>query len=130
MFLLSRTQFVTLAAASVLAAFAAILPAGAVEPLTNLGPVGPYEPILAAFGSKRLIAFYVPDSGRCSINAVVFDAAPSDAPYSSSRVRIKLWPGETFDLDGPQGKTINLQCGDNAANLALSGPAEFIGGAR
>ncbi|MGA7373089.1 MAG: hypothetical protein WBW37_10805, partial [Methyloceanibacter sp.] len=26
--------------------------------------VGPSEPILATFGDKRLIAFYVPDSGR------------------------------------------------------------------
>ena len=36
---------------------------------TNLGPVGPYEPILTSVGSKRVIAFYAPDNGRCAVSA-------------------------------------------------------------
>jgi hypothetical protein len=93
---------------------------------THLGPVGPSEPILATVGNKRLIAFYVPDSGRCSINVVLFNAAPAEAPASSARVRINLWPGEVFHLDAAQQKSVDLRCGDNAATLALNGPAELI----
>ncbi|MGO8842269.1 MAG: hypothetical protein ACLQF1_14395 [Methyloceanibacter sp.] len=93
MFLNSRFQLMTIAAAGALVVLtAANAPARALEPISHLGPVGPYEPILATVGSKRVIAFYVPDSGRCSINAVVFDSASPETPYSASRVRINLWP--------------------------------------
>ena len=102
------------------------MPASAEESRQNLGPVGPYEPILATVGNKRLIAFYVPDSGRCSISAVVFDVAPPEAPYSPARVRINLWPGDSFHLDTAGQKSVDLSCGDNASTLVLSGPAELI----
>jgi len=88
----------------------------------NLGPVGPSEPIL---GNKRSIAFYLPDSGQCSISAAVFDAAPCEAPYSSARVRLSLWPGRIVSPAVSQ-KSIDRSCGDNASSLALSGPAELI----
>jgi hypothetical protein len=121
----SRFRFLTVAAAGALTGLMyGAAPAAAEEPLARSGPVGPYEPILTKMGSKRLIAFYVPDSGRCGVSAVIFDAAAPDAPYAAARVRTTLWPGETFHLDGAQRDTIDLRCGDNAANLALSGPAE------
>ncbi|MGC2340262.1 MAG: hypothetical protein WA453_01495 [Methyloceanibacter sp.] len=112
-------------AGAVAALLAASTPVSAEEPRQHLGPVGPSEPILATFGDKRLIAFYVPDSGRCSINAVVFDAASAEASNSPARVRISLWPSESFHLDAGQ-KSVNLRCGDNASAMALSGPAELI----
>jgi hypothetical protein len=126
MFLFS--QISRLAAGGALAALtAASAPVSAEESPVHLGPVGPNEPILATVGNKRLIAFYVPDSGRCSISAVVFDIAPpADAPYSPMRVRINLWPGEVFHLDAEQQKSVGLRCGENAATLSLSGPAELI----
>jgi len=34
--------------------------------------------------------------------------------------------GEAFALDGTQQKSIDLRCGENAATLALNGPAELI----
>lgn len=123
----SRSQFMTIVAASATAALTlASAPARAEEPMTHLGPVGPHEPILTTIGSKRLIAFYVPESGRCSINAVVFDVASPDAPYAAWRIRISLLPGEAFHLDGTEHKSIDLRCGKDAASLALSGPAELI----
>src|SRR5262245_35666730 len=70
----SQSSKLALAGAAA-ALLAASTPVSAEEPRQHLGPVGPSEPILATFGNKRLIAFYVPDSGRCSINAIVFDAA-------------------------------------------------------
>ncbi|MGB2931865.1 MAG: hypothetical protein WBE08_08280 [Methyloceanibacter sp.] len=124
----SRFNFKTFAAAVAALATLALAagPAGAEEPMTQVGPVGPYEPILTTLGSKRLIAFYVPDSGRCAINAVVFDSASADAPYSASRARISLWPGEVLHLDGTDQQSIDLRCGEAAAALTLSGPAELI----
>ncbi|HEV3241641.1 MAG TPA: hypothetical protein VGY14_00015 [Methyloceanibacter sp.] len=123
----TRLKLLTAAAAlSLVGLAAANNPVSGEERTTHLGPVGPNEPILATVGNKRLIAFYVPDSGRCSINAVVFDVAPADAPYSSARVRINLWPGESFHLDAAGQKSVDLRCGENAATLALSGPAELI----
>jgi hypothetical protein len=125
MFLLSQSSKLAVAGA-VAALLAASTPASAEESRQNLGPVGPNEPILATVGNKRLIAFYVPDSGRCSINAVVFDVAPPEALYSSARVRMNLWPGESFHLDAAGQTWVDLICGDNASTLALSGPAELI----
>ena len=71
------TRSLSLAAASaVLALAAASIPARADELAQNLGPVGPREPILTWVGSKRVIAFYQPDSGNCAVHVVVWD--PTD----------------------------------------------------
>ena len=49
---LSRIRLIGLAAAGALAALAAAgAPAHADDPLTNLGPVGPHEPILVKIGN-------------------------------------------------------------------------------
>ena len=107
------------------AAFAALLgllgaaePARAEEAITNLGPVGPGEP--------RIVAFYVPERGGCSVNAVVWKDEGADAPYGSARVRISLKPGQTVALDGAQRQSLGLLCGADAATLAAIAPAELI----
>jgi hypothetical protein len=128
MFPLSRVQFLNFAAAGALVALtAAGTPARADELLANLGPVGPYEPLLTTFGSKRMVAFYVPDTGHCAVNAVIWENpnADTDMPYSSARVRISLRPGQIFHIDSAENQSLNLQCGDNAATLALD-TGEFI----
>ncbi|MGH6826648.1 hypothetical protein [Methyloceanibacter sp.] len=118
-----QLKLFTAAAALTLAGFAAGSPAAAQEPLTRAGPVGPYEPILASVGSKRLIAFFVPDNGRCAVNTVVWDSQAAEAPYSSARMRISLNPGQAFQLDGAKLETVSVQCGDNASTLSVGGPA-------
>jgi hypothetical protein len=47
---------------------AAVTPATAEEYVTNFGPVGPNEPIIAALGGQRVIAFFEPDRGSCSVH--------------------------------------------------------------
>jgi hypothetical protein len=70
----NRIQLLSLAAAGALVALTvANTPTHADELLSNLGPVGPHEPILTTVGSKRIIAFYVPDTGSCAVNAVVWE---------------------------------------------------------
>jgi hypothetical protein len=65
------TRFLSLAAAGAVALSMANIPARADEFAQNLGPVGPNEPILTTVGSKRIIAFYELDKGRCAVNAVI-----------------------------------------------------------
>ena len=73
MFPLSR-NFLKFAAAGAFVALTAVsTPARADELVQNLGPVGPHEPILAWVGSKRIIAFYSPDSGNCALHVVVWN---------------------------------------------------------
>ena len=109
---------------------AASIPAHADELAQNLGPVGPDEPILTTVGSKRVIAFYTPDNGRCTFDAVVWDKADAeaDAVYSAVRVRISLNPGQMVQIDSPANKSLSLQCGDNTKTLAIVGPNKFIAG--
>ena len=124
---LARIRLIGLAAAGALAALTvAGVPAHADQPLINLGPVGPYEPILVTVGTQRVIAFYVPERGACSVNAVVWKDGDPDAPYASARVRISLKPGQMVQLDGAQRQSMSLLCGADASTLAVVAPAELI----
>ena len=124
---LYRIKLVGLATAGTLAALTvAGVPARADQPLINLGPVGPSEPILVTIGTQRVVAFYTPDRGLCAVNAVVWKDADPDAPYSSARVRISLKPGQMVQLDGGQRQSMSLLCGADASTLAVAAPAELI----
>jgi hypothetical protein len=123
---LSRFQFLKFAAAGALVALtAASTPARSDELLANLGPVGPHEPILTTVGSKRVIAFYEPDSGHCAVNAVVWDNTDAD---TAARVRVSLNPRQMVQIDSPENKSLNLQCGDSAESLAIVSPPKLIAG--
>ena len=133
----TRNQCLKLAAGALVALTAASIPAHADELAQNLGPVGPHEPILTTVGSKRIIAFYEPDSGRCAVHAVAWDNADADSviakfgpdpAHSAVRVRISLNPGQMVQIDSPANKSLSLQCGDNAETLAIVGPNKLIAG--
>jgi hypothetical protein len=90
---------------------------------TSLGPIGPNEPILANIGGQRVIAFFVPESGSCAVNTIIWkDAGADSAP---SRVRMSLRPGQMVRFDGEQ-LSMNLLCGVDASTLAVVAPAELI----
>ena len=65
MFSLPRNFLKCAAAGAFIALSVSGTPGRADEMAQNLGPVGPHEPILTTVGSKRVIAFYEPDSLRC-----------------------------------------------------------------
>ena len=119
----SHRRFLTFAAAGALVFTAVSVPARAEELLTHLGPVGPNEPILTAVGSKRVIAFYEPNSGHCAVNAVVWENTSADTERPL-RVRMHLKPGQMVHIDSTSNESLNLEslnlrCGDNAASLAV-----------
>jgi hypothetical protein len=116
---LTRIQLLSLAAAGVLIALTASTPARADEMVQNLGPVGLNDTLLAAVGGMRVIAFLESGSGRCAVNAVVWDK-DADPGESAKRVRVRIESGEFVHIDNAvQGEAVHLQCGSNAATLAI-----------
>jgi len=111
----------SISACAALAIFATGWPALAEQATRNQGPVGPYEPILTTVGAKRVLAFYVPENGGCAVSAVVWDkdANTGTSPYSSSRVRLELSPGQAMKLDATGNESVRLKCGDDATTLTV-----------
>jgi hypothetical protein len=121
---ISRSRF--LLAICALGAFAGLsVSAQADEYATNLGPVGPNEPILANIGGQRVIAFFTPDRDSCAVNTIVWKDAGADTPYTSSRVRVTLRPGQMVRIDDAR-LSMNLLCGADASTLSVVAPPELI----
>ena len=126
----SHRRFLTFAAAGALVFTAVSVPTRAEELLTHSGPVGPNEALLTAVGSKRVIAFYEPNSGHCAVNAVVWEKTGADTARPL-RVRMHLKPGQMVHIDSTSNESLNLEslnlrCGDNAASLAVVNTSELV----
>jgi hypothetical protein len=113
------TKFARLAAVGTLVIAAALsLPVRADDQPQNLGPVGPNEPILSPVGSKRVIAFYTPDSGHCGLRVVVWNPADVDAT-STIGLRMKLIPQQVMYIATPENGSLGLQCTEDAERLTV-----------
>jgi len=133
---LTRIKLLSYAAAGALLALVpAGTPAHANEVIQNFGPVASYEPILTAVGDERVIAFYLPDNGRCAVHVVVWDNPIANSLIakfwgreltSAKRFRIDLSPGQITHIDSVDNESLDLQCGDNAATLAIVDSDEHI----
>jgi hypothetical protein len=116
--MLSRIQFLKFGAAGAFVALSvASTPAGAVDIVQNLGPVGPNEAVVATIAGMHVVAFFEPGNGRCALNAVVWDDLDADAK-SAKRIRVSIEAGQIVHIDTAEQKSLNLQCGSNAATLA------------
>jgi len=124
--LLRTLRILPLAAASMLAALAFTDMASADQAQVNLGPVGPYQPIVATVGDKRIIAYYAPDGGKCAVSAVVFDTSTVDRGQTPARIRVALHPGELFHLDSVVDQTVVLTCGPNAQMITVLNRGELL----
>jgi hypothetical protein len=120
------SHILSLAAAVALVAFsAASLPARADDLVDNLGPVGPHEPILAWSGSKRIIAFYQPDSGKCAVHLVLWNPADGKAE-STVAYEATLNPRQMGHIDTSERQSFLLQCDGNAERLVIVDPNTCI----
>ena len=130
MFPLSHKHFTKFAVAGAFVALTAVsfsIPARAGELVENSGPVGPHVAILTTVGSKRVIAFYEPDNGRCAVHAVVYEMADAyTGATTAARVRISLNPREMVHIDSADNKSLNLQCGSNAQTLSAVDDDELV----
>lgn len=125
--MLKNRKILSIAAGALLAGLSMTNTASAGEPAkANLGPVGPFEPILATVGKSRLVAYYKADGGKCAVNAVMFSTSPLGGGYGSTRVRVALHPGELFQLDGADGDRAVLTCGPNAKGLTVLNRNEVL----
>ena len=119
MFPLTRIHFLKFAAAGAFGALSVCSPpVSADEMVQNLGPVKAHEGLLASVGSMRVIAFFEPGSGRCAVNAVVWDTLGADPGESAKRVQVSIGPGEIIHIETARQESLNLQCGSNAATIA------------
>ncbi|ODR95157.1 hypothetical protein AUC70_05420 [Methyloceanibacter stevinii] len=115
-----------IAAAGALSLFAATGFASADDShATNLGPVGPYQPILAKVGDSRLLAYYEPDQGKCAVSAVMSTAA-ADGAVDAKRVRVSLHPGELFHLDGVNNERVVFTCAPDAKAMTVLNKGEVL----
>lgn len=126
MLVLSRIMRLAFAVTVLAVLVLAAVQARADQPLTNIGPVGPSEPILVKVGEQRFVAFFTPERGECAVIAVTWKDADPEEAYSSARVRASLKPGQFIELDGPQRRSVGLLCGADASNLTITAPAELI----
>ena len=110
----------SISACAVLAIFATAWPAFAAEATHK--SIGPNEPIMTTVGAKRVLTFYVPANGGCAVSAVVWDmdANTGTSPYTSSRVRMELNPGQSMELDSSGKESLGLKCGAGGSTLTLS----------
>ena len=120
------TRILPLAATGAFVAFTAVSTAAtAYEPVDNLGPVSPSEPILATVNGKRIIAFYQPDHGNCAVHLVVWNPTDENAE-STAGFQATLNPRQIAQINSAENKSLYLQCGDNAERLAIVDTAEFV----
>ena len=97
-----------------------LAPASANEIAQNLGPVGPNEPIVTTVGDKRIIAFYEGGTGRCGLNAVVWNRA-DESGASAAGFRVSLGARQIIRVFSAYDKSLVLQCGDKAETSQHSG---------
>jgi hypothetical protein len=112
-------NFLKLAAVAAFGALSAFNPARAEEMVQNLGPVGPNDTLLAKIGGMQVIAFLESGSGRCAVNAVVWDSVGAEPGISTKNVRVRIEPGEVVHINNAAQESVHLQCGSNAATLAI-----------
>jgi hypothetical protein len=126
MYSLTRIRSSGFAAVGALVVLAvASIPTCADEPAQNPGPVGPNQPILATVGSKRVVAFYLPNGGQCAVQAVVWEGKDT-AAGSAARFRVSLKPRQVMHLDSVENASLSLQCGDSARTLAIIQTTESV----
>jgi hypothetical protein len=96
-------------------------PVAAGGPAAKLRPVGPYEPIIASVGVRRVVASFVPEFGHCTVNASVWDSIEAQSD-SAVRIRVSLSPGQMIHFDSleTETKSLHLQCGDDAKTLPIA----------
>jgi hypothetical protein len=81
--------------------------------------LNPIEAGSFSLGATHIVAFYVPQAGRCAVTAVVEEIV-GDAPSASpARIRFDLAPGTRAFIDNAGGRSVALECGADAQVLTI-----------
>ena len=74
--------------------------------------VTPLQAVMQAVGGSRVMAFYTSEAGRCATTVM-----PNEEP--GPRVRVALAPTTTAIVEGLEGASLALTCGDAAASMTV-----------
>jgi hypothetical protein len=80
---------------------------------------------VTTFGGNGVIAFYEPDGAHCGLYAVVYNLA-DESGASAAQIRISLNAGQIVNIDGPDSKSLSLQCGDSAETLQIVDSSSLV----
>jgi hypothetical protein len=106
-----------------LASSAALIPAHASEDalVTKRVLYAQAQAMTYDIGSKSIRGYYVRRNGACSVILMVTEKIDPETstPFSAARVRLVLQPGAVAGLDSEEGRSLNITCGEAAANLRV-----------
>ena len=124
----SRSYLSALAAAGALVALvAANGPARAEDPTTNLGPVGPREPILVTMGDQRVDRLLRAERGYLRRQRRRAGRTLRPTRLCLVRVKLSLQPGETVPVRRTADRQVDdLLCGADASTLTVRRSGELI----
>jgi hypothetical protein len=73
------------------------------------------------FGSKAMSGVFVAQSGACLVTLMVIEKSPSEdpLPFTATRVRLMLNPGQIAGLDSEEGRSLNFTCDTGAKDLVV-----------
>jgi hypothetical protein len=73
------------------------------------------------FGSKAMSGVFVAQSGACLVTLMVIEKSPSEdpLPFTATRLRLMLEPGQIAGLDSEEGRSLNFTCDTGAKDLVV-----------
>jgi hypothetical protein len=65
--------------------------------------------------------YFVEEAATCLITLMIIERSDPEAllPFSPTRVRLVLYPGQVVGVDSEEGRSLNFTCGDDATALLV-----------
>ncbi len=81
----------------------------------------PIQNISYEFGSKSMSGYFVEEAATCLITLMIIERSDPEAllPFSPTRVRLVLYPGQVVGVDSEEGRSLNFTCGEDATALLV-----------
>ena len=120
----SRTPFCLSAfAAAIVANVWSSAPAvsGEGAPHSDSVRYSPIQSISYDFGSKSMRGYFVRQGSVCLVSLMVIERDDPDRPshVTATRVRLMMDPGQVAGLDSEEGRSLNVTCGADAAEVIV-----------
>jgi hypothetical protein len=81
----------------------------------------PIQSISYDFGSKSMRGYFVRQGSICLVSLMVIEKEDPDRPSdaTATRVRLMMDPGQVAGLDSEEGRSLNVTCGEDAAEVIV-----------
>lgn len=74
----------------------------------------------ADIGSKRVVGFYVPQNGACSVTAMVSEGGEDAPATTAARMRVSVPVGAEAAVESAEGEGVAIRCEADAARVSLA----------